>query len=118
MSKNLKNIIKEVLNKSDFDWMGEDLIKVGNCFIMNEHLRIQIDKIDYNYELWRHSIPARIRTQKHLSLNDERDFIEIHFKYKRNNIYDGINDFTKTYSEVEQWIEQGNIVPTDCIDVT
>ena len=50
MSKNLKNIIKEVLNESDFDWIGEDLIKVGNCFIMNEYLRIQIDKIVFRLD--------------------------------------------------------------------
>ena len=29
-----------------------------------------------------------------------------------------INDFTTTLSEVEIWLEQGNIVITDCIDVT
>ena len=113
MSKNLRNIIKEVLNESDFDWIGEDLIKVGNCFIMDEWLHIQIDKIDYNYELWRwrHSIPARIRTQKHLSLNDERDFIEIHFKY---TLSPGSASFTKTYSEVEKLINNGTLVPIEC----
>jgi hypothetical protein len=105
MSKNLRNIIKETLNESDFDWIGEDLIKVGNCFIMNEYLRIQIDKIVFRLD----SVGVPLV---------HRDFTEIHFKYKRNNIYDGINDFTKTYSEVEQWLEQGIIVPTDCTDVT
>ena len=122
MSKNLRNIIRETLNESDFDWIGEDLIKVGNCFIMDEYLHTQIDKIDYNYSYgvdsknWRHSIPARIRTQKHLNLNDERDFIEIHFKYRRYPINIDIRNtqFTKTYSEVEKLINNGTLVPIEC----
>ena len=117
-SKIIKRAIKEEVDgiDTDFDWVGEDLIKVGNCFLFTttpvlSTIKIKVSKIE---------VPTYV--EKWLSLTNHNflnamasrllpDRTTVHFTYLKMD--DSLN-FKLTYSEVEQWLEQGDIVPTDC----
>ena len=106
MSKNLRNIIRETLNESDFDWMGEDLIKVGNCFV---YYPPNLSMESWNIKVTEIEVPTDVA-----SITSTLTFTNVHFT--GTHIRHGWHDlnFKLTYSEVEQWLEQGIIVPTDC----
>ena len=112
MSKNLKNIIKEVLNESDFDWIDEDLIKVGNCFV---YYPPNLSMESWNIKVTEIEVPTDVA-----SITSTLTFTNVHFTGTHISRYGGHPSlkFKLTYSEVEQWLEQGIIVPTDCTDVT
>ena len=152
MSKNLRNIVKRILNESDFDWIDDNPFEVGNCFLItNEPMDTLTNSffrkvLGYYFHLPRtQPNPAGpvfkiIIKINNIKLDDDLCYhkswegnnvqpCELHtsitfkpFIYKQRYIgseewykyTSSIDDFTTTLSEVEIWLEQGNIVLTDC----
>jgi hypothetical protein len=118
MSKNLRNIVKRILNESDFDWIDEDLIKVGNCFIIKDNMDEDI-----------HIKVTEIETHHSNQLKDvekwQLPYLSVHFDSVDGNrvLGPGLNfnyyvnggpGIELSYSEVEQMLDKGDMLPIEC----
>lgn len=102
---NIKRIIREEIN--DFDWVGEDLIKVGNCFtikdnMMNKDIKIKVTEIE---------VPSYVEEWNNLQLKNRT---HVHFGSVHSNKWGDTLNFELRYSEVEQWIHRSIMTPIEC----
>jgi hypothetical protein len=101
-----KNIIKVLnsninrfrLKESDFDWVNENHIKVGNCFLLfttNSNIKIKVTEIE---------APTDVEKWSDIQLKNR---INVIFKYRKVL-------FQIKYSAVEQMLDKGDMITTDC----
>jgi len=102
-----KNIIKVLnsninrfrLKESDLDWVDEEeFIKVGNCFHLFDqrgYINIKVTEIE---------MPTNIETWSDIQLKNR---INVIFKYRKVL-------FQIKYSAVEQMLDKGDMIPTEC----
>ena len=116
MSKNLRNIVKKVLRESDFDW-AKNYIEVGNCFKTTPSTGHYPDWV---FEItdfgWKQTDPKTHEPPKEINSKN----IVVEFGIPQEDwlhSYAGLNrliSFSLPYHEVEQWIDRGWLMPTEC----
>lgn len=92
------NINRFRLKESDFDWVNENHIKVGNCFLLfttNSNIKIKVTEIES---------PTDVEKWSDIQLKNR---INVIFKYRKVL-------FQIKYSAVEQMLDSGEMIPTDC----
>ena len=117
MSKNLRNIVKRILKESDFDWIDEDLIKVGNCFTIKDnmdkdiHIKVTEIEVPTNVEKWT-NLQLQHGTHVHFGSVQGNWVLGPDAGYLTRRLV-GLN-FQLRYSEVKQWIDNGDMLPIEC----
>ena len=139
MLKNLKNIIREEIN--DFEWIGNNPFEVGNCFLITDEPMENITNAFFRgvfgyYLRYTYSNDGDVtrRHYKNIIKINNTTFIDgtpsgLSFKPfvhpPDNEIFgDGSSvhttrdsGFIVPLSKVEKWLEQGYIMPTNCLDI-